>query len=516
MLKLLLRALFLSVALVPQLNARSVLIYGRGQDAKKLDPADITDGESVKVVSNIFDNLVTYAEDSAEIVPELAVKWDVSEDGKTWAFHLRPDVKFHDGTPLNSEAVVFTINRIIDPENEYRFQGAFGYAGSYKMIESVRAVDALTVEFKLKFATVIFLPNLAMFPAGIISPAAMKKLGENFGMRPVGTGPFKFQAWSRQEKLVLVANQNYWAGKPEVDSVIFKPVRENSARSLQLEQGAIHMMDGIDFSDVARLQETKGVQVHVAPGMNFAYLAMNNAVKPFDNPMVRKAIAHAVDKPKIIKLAYHGFGQPGVNPLPPTIWGYHEGIQDYPLDTAKAKALLQEAGFPNGFKTQLWAMPNPRPYMPQPRKVAQVIQEGLKAIGVEIEIVTYDWGQYLERTANGEHPMCLLGWSTDNADPDNFLYELLDKTNAVKGSALNVSFYRSDPLHELLTAAQREYDRSKRLSLYHKAQEIIHQDVPMVPLAYLPIVQAQSTRVKGYTVHPTGLIRLRKVSLSER
>jgi len=174
---------------------------------------------------------------------------------------------------------------------------------------------------------------------------------------------------------------------------------------------------------------------------------------------------------------------------------------------------LKQAGFPNGFNTQLWAMPNPSPYRPQPRQVAQVLKESLKEIGIEVQIVSYDWNQYLDRTANGEHPMCLLGWSTDNADPDNFLYELLDKDKAVKGSANNVCFFRNDRVHEVLVAAQKEFDRKKRKSLYWEAQSIIHRESPMIPLAYLPIVAAYSSRVKGYKIHPTGMVRLFKVRL---
>ncbi|MBI2191709.1 MAG: ABC transporter substrate-binding protein [Planctomycetes bacterium] len=496
-------------------SAASVLIYGRGEDSKKLDPADVTDGESVKVAVNVFDTLITYAEESAELRPGLALKWEGSRDGLNWIFHLRPGVRFHDDTPFNAEAVLFTFQRLLDAENPYRFGGAFAYSPSYQMIESVRAVDDLTVEFRLKYPAVVFLPNLAMFPASIVSPEAVKRWSKDFFRQPVGTGPFIFQTWTPHEKLVLKANPGYWDGKPGVERLIFKPVKENTARALQLENGVIHLMDGIDFADVDRLKQAAGVIVQTAPGMNLAYLALNCETRPFDDARVRRAIAHAVHKPRILKLAYHGYGQAGVNPLPPTVWGYHAGIEDWPYDPARGRTLLQEAGLAAGFKSQLWAMPNPRPYMPQPKQVAQVIKEGLKEIGVQVEIVSYDWNQYLDRVANGEHPMCLLGWTTDNGDPDNFLYELLDRDKAVKGSANNVCFYRNDRLHELLVGAQREFDPEKRRQGYLQAQEIIHQDVPMIPLAYLPLVAAHSTRVKGFRLHPTGVLRLHRVRLED-
>ena len=505
--------LLLLVSLLFHCNAESVLIYARGEDSKKLDPADVVDGESVKVIVNVFETLVTYAEDSADIVPALAEKWEVSKDGKSWTFKLRPNVKFHDGTAFNAEAVRFSLDRLLNPKNSYRFEGTFGYAGSYKMIDSIEVVDELTVRFSLKHPTVIFLPNLAMFPACIISPAAMKKHGNKFFRNPVGTGPFVFRQWRPKRKIVLTANPNYWGGKAGCDSIVFVPVKENASRALQLERGKIHMMDGVDFTDIGRLKKQNGVTVKTAPGMNMAYLAMNCDVKPFNDVRVRQAVAFAVNRKKILKLAYHGYGQPGVNPLPPTVWGYHSGIEARATNSGNGRQLLKQAGFPNGFKTQLWAMPNPRPYMPQPRQVAQVLKESLKEIGIEVQIVSYDWNQYLDRTANGEHPMCLLGWSTDNADPDNFLYELLDKDKAVKGSANNVCFFRNDRVHEVLVAAQKEFDRKKRKSLYWEAQSIIHRESPMIPLAYLPIVAAYSSRVKGYKIHPTGIVRLFKVRL---
>ena len=200
--------------------------------------------------------------------------------------------------------------------------------------------------------------------------------------------------------------------------------------------------------------------------------------------------------------------------MPPTLWGYNDDIKDYTYDPAKAIALLKEAGLEKGFDTELWAMPVPRPYMPDGRKVAEAIQGDLKKVGINAKIVSYDWGTYLKKTSNGEHDMALMGWTGDIGDPDNFLYVLLDKDNAVK-PAQNISFYKSDKLHEVLTKAQVETDHKKRIELYRQAQQIIHDDAPMVPLAHSTVVVPVQQAVSGFVMDPTGRRRFAEVWLDK-
>ncbi len=494
-------------------GAGAILVFGRGADAKKLDPADIDDGESVKVCNQIFETLVTYAKQSAELVPLLATSWEQSEDGKTWTFHLREGVTFHDGTPFDAGAVVFSLDRHVDPDNPYRFKGAFTYSSNYRVIETMEAVDPHTVRFRLKEPSAVFLANLAMFPASIVSPAAVKEKGADVQRNPVGTGPFRFVKWVPAEKIVLEAYPDYWGEKPELGGVIFKPVKENAARLQQLKRGEIHMMDNFSFSDIEPIVDDPDLVFESVTGMNFAYLAMNNTHPPFDKRKVRLAVAHALDKKKLIQLAVFGYGATGPNPMPPSVWGYHDGIEDYPHDPDRAKALLEEAGFPDGFETELWAMPNPRPYMPRPKEAAQIIKQDLAAVGIEAEILSPPWNTYLDKVQSGEHPLCILGWTTDNGDPDNFLWQLLSKENAVKGASQNVAFYRDDEVSEILDRAKSELDPGKRKALYEKAQERIHRDAPMIPLLYLPQMIAHRKEVEGYTVHPIGVVRLWPVRL---
>ncbi len=489
------------------------LVYGRGKDSVKLDPANVTDGESMKVTKQILDTLVTYKKGGTEVVPHLAKSWNVSEDGLVWKFHLREGVKFHDGTKLDAQAVKFNFERWMNKDHPYH-QGEFVYwgymfGGFPGIIKGVEAVDDYTIKFTLKSKSATFLPNLAMAPFGISSPKAIKEHGEDYFKHPVGTGPFKFQEWEQGDRIVLVKNKNYWKeGKPYLDKIVFRNIPDNNARFMELQSGTIDMMDGVNPNSVPKLKETDKLKLVLRPSMNVGYLAMNFMKEPFDEPLVRKAINHAINKEEIIESLYAGLAKPAKNPLPPSIWGYNEDTDPYEYDLEKAKELLAEAGYEDGFETTLWSMPNPRPYFPQPKLIAQAIQADLKEIGIKAEIKTYDWGTYLNKTENGEHDMALLGWTGDNGDPDNFLYVLLDKDNAVKGSAGNIAFYRSDELHDLLIEAQQTLDKDKRTKLYKEAQKVINKDAPWVPMAHSTPPLGLKNEINGYVPSPLGIEKL--------
>lgn len=486
-----------------------VLVFARGGDSVGLDPANETDGESFYVTRTVIDTLVDYEVDNTNIIPGLAKSWEPKDKaGLVWVFNLREGVKFHDGTPFNAEAVKFNFDRWMDENNPYRYEGEafeyWGYMFGKDTIKEVRVVDEYTVEIELNKPFAPFINNLAMPCFGISSPAAIKKFGKDYFKNPVGTGPFKFVEWVKDDKIVLEKNTDYWGEGPKLDKLIFRTIPDNSARLMELQAGTIDIMIGLSPQDVQIVKDDQNLQLLLRPSMNVGYLAMNMMKEPFDNPLVRKAINHAVDKKALIDAFYAGLAKPAKNPLPPSLWGYNDEIKDYEYDPAKAKALLAEAGYPNGFKTELWAMPVARPYMPQPKEIATALQQQLAAVGIEAEIVTMDWATYLEKGEFGEHKLYLIGWTGDNGDPDNFLYVLLDKDNAKVGSAGNFAFYKSDQVHDLLVAAQEETDQAKRAKLYEEAQEIIHEDAPWVPLVHSTPPIAARKSVKNFIPHPTG------------
>ncbi|MBO8171451.1 MAG: ABC transporter substrate-binding protein [Bacillaceae bacterium] len=500
------------------------MVFGRGADSKSLDPSQVTDGESLAVTKNIFDTLLDYKGQTTQVEPALATEWENSEDGLTWTFKLREGVKFHDGTDFNADAVVFNFERWMDPEHPYH-QGNFPYYGymfgGYKgdeghIIEEVKKVDDYTVEFKLKRPLGPFLNNLAMSPFGIASPEAVKKYGDKFGENPVGTGPFVFKDWKKNDTITLEKNADYWMeGAPKLDRLIFKVIPDNSARLTALQSGEIDLMIGLNPDDVEAVESDSNLKLFKRPSMNVGYLAMNTEKEPFDNVQVRRAINMAINKQALIDAFYGGLGVPAKNPMPPSLWGYNDSIEDYEYNPEKAKELLAEAGYPNGFKTELWAMPNPRPYMPQPQKIAAAVQADLEKIGIDAEIITHEWTPYLEKTGKGEHTMAFLGWTGDNGDPDNFLYVLLDKDNAKGPDAGNIAFYKSDELHELLIQAQQLSDQAERAELYMQAQEIIHEDAPWVPLVHSTPPLAGKATIQDFAPHPTGSDKFTHVYFSE-
>lgn len=485
------------------------MVYARGADSVGLDPINITDGESIRVTHAIFETLFEYDND-LQLQPKLAESYETSEDGLTWTLALKQGVKFHDGTDFNADAVVFNFERWMDPDNEYHI-GDFPYYpflyGGFKgeeehKIESVVAVDEQTVEIKLKEKIAPFISYLAIPMFGIASPAAIEQYNERFFENPVGTGPFKFDSWSRNDKIIVKANENYYVeGQPMLDQIIFTVVPDNSTRLNVLLSGEADFIDGMNPEDAKTVEDDENLELVKRPSFNEGFMVMNTQKKPFDDIKVRQAMNMAIDKSSIVDGFYGGFGEVAKNPIPPSLWGYNDDIEDYAFDAEGAKKLLAEAGYPDGFETEIWTMNNPRPYLPQPMKTAEAIQADLEKIGVKATIVTYEWATYLEKTGNGEHPMALYGWTGVMADPDNFLYPNLSNTN-MEPPANNIAFYDNNEFQQLIDDARTTFEESERIELYKKAQEIFHADAPWVPLAHTTPPIGFADYIKGFEPHP--------------
>ena len=482
------------------------LVFGRGGDSVSLDPSRVTDGESMKVAANIFETLINFGEQDTTLQPGLAKEWEASEDGLTYTLELEEGVKFHDGTDFNAEAVVKNFERWAngDADTFPYYQSMFGgFKGDEgHVIESVTAEGDHTVVFTLKRPQAPFLKNLAMTMFGIGSPEAFEADAEAFGEKPVGTGPFKFVEWKRNDSITVEKNEDYWKeGLPKLDRVVFRSIPDNGARLNALITGDIDLADGINPSDQATISGDDNLQLFERPSLNIGYLGMTVTREPFGDKLVRQAFNHAIDKQAIIDAFFEGAAEMAKNPIPPSIPAFNDSIEGYEYDPEKAKELLAEAGYPDGFEMELWAMPVPRPYMPDGAKVAEVIQKNLADIGVTAEIVSYEWATYLEKASKGEADAFLLGWTGDNGDADNFIYALLDGDNI---GSNNYTYYDNDELHDILIEAQTEVDEDKRNELYAKAQEIIHEDAPWVPLAHSTPLLAGSAYITGFKAHPTG------------
>ncbi|OQX28847.1 MAG: ABC transporter substrate-binding protein [Spirochaeta sp. LUC14_002_19_P3] len=483
-----------------------VLVFARSGDSVGLDPARETDGESFYASHQIFDTLVEFKTGTTEIVPALADKWEVSKDGLNYKFFLRKGVKFHDGTPFNAEAVVFSFMRQLDENHPYYEYGPWKYWGYMDMsaiVDTITAVNEYTVEFKLKKVEAPFIANLAMDFAAIVSPTAYKANPEGFASKPVGTGPFKFVSWTKDSDIVLEKNKDYWQ-PVYLDRLILKVIPDATARWLALQKGEADIIDFPAADDLPAMDKDDNIQLIQQPGLNVGYLALNNEKKPYDDKRVRQAMNYAINRDEIIKAVYGSAGQPAKNPIPPTMWSYNDDIKPYPYDPAKAKALLAEAGYPNGFETEIWAMPVARPYNPDARKIAEIMQAQLAKVNIKVEIISYEWGTYLDKTDTGEHQAAMLGWTGDNGDPDNFLFVLLSIPAAEKPAG-NIAFWRNEAFNSLIVEAKETTDAAKRTQLYRKAQEIFHEEAPWVTIAHSVVTVPARTAVKNFKISPTGL-----------
>lgn len=496
-------------------NNHGKLIIGRANDSMTLDPACATEMDSFKVTANIFETLVRYSKDQGEIVPCLAESWSCSEDGLVWSFKLRKGVKFHDGTLFNAYAVAFNFNRWMDANNPYH-NDVFRYwnyifGGFPGFVESVKAVSDYNLEIRLSEPYAPFLNALAMPAFGIASPEAIKKYNDSLNENPIGTGPFIFKSWEKNKTIVLERNDNYWNGLAKVNELEFKVIPSSKERLEELKQGNIHIADYLSPEDIEKVKYDPNLHLYLRPSFNIGYLVMNNEKHPFYLRKVRLAINHCIDKDKLIRDVFDNMAKPAITYMPPSLWGYNENIETYEYDPERAKQLLKDAGFPEGFKTRLWVMDASREYFPKPYEVAEFIKESLGQINIDVEIMVLSWNEYIKKINRGEHDMALIGWTGDYADPDNFLYTMLSSENAKLGLTGNYSYYRSKNVDQLLLQARQTSNIYFRRSLYRSIQEIVNYDSPSVPLVHTMPILAASLSVKNYVPSMTGIESLENV-----
>ncbi|MFN2340537.1 MAG: ABC transporter substrate-binding protein [Halanaerobium sp.] len=489
------------------------LIYAQGADADALDPHMTTLGNSADVIVNVFDGLVRFKSGTTEVEAALATDWEISEDGLEYTFNLREGVEFHDGTPFNAEAVVFDIQRQLDSDHPYYMEGSYPYAGfSLGMIEEVRAVDEYTVQFTLENPYAPFIKNLAMFATMIVSPEAVKEYGEDIFKNPVGTGAFKFVEWVRDDQITLVANEDYWDGRPYLDELIFTVIPNNQTRLLELEEGNIHVMEGLNPTDIQRVRDNEELELLEAPGLNVGYIALHNEKEPFDNKLVRQAMNYAINKEEIAEYLMGGQATVAKGALPPTIWSYDESLEGYPYNPAKARELLAEAGYEDGFEFTLRTYSAPRSYNPVGARLATAVQQYLSQVGIDAEIEQLEWGTYIEEGKAGRHTAAFFGWIADNGDPDNFLNVFFNSAN--RGST-NRAFYVNQRVDQLLADAQQITDEAAREEIYKEVQQIIVEDAPFVFLNHMKMQIPVRTNVENYVLYPTSNKYFHKVWLDQ-
>jgi dipeptide transport system substrate-binding protein len=505
------------------------LVYCSEGSPEGFDPALYTAGTTFDASSHpIYNRLSEFKTGTTEAIPGLAESWDVSEDGKTVTFKLRQGVKFHSNdmfTPtrdFNADDVIFSFDRQGNPENPYFTVsgGTYEYFGSMSMpelIESIEKVDDYTVVFNLTRPEAPIIANMAMDFASIVSKEyadAMMAAGtpEMLNQAPIGTGPFSFQAYQKDAVIRYLRNDAYWGDKAKVESLIFAITPDASVRYQKIQAGECHVMAYPNPADVQAMKDAADIVVMEQEGLNVGYLAYNTKVAPFDNANVRKALNMAIDKQAIIDVVFQGSGEIAKNAIPPTMWSYADSIVDDAYDPEAAKAALEAEGVKD-LTMKIWAMPVQRPYNPNARRMAELMQEDFSKVGVTVEIVSYEWGEYLERSkAEDRDGAVLLGWTGDNGDPDNFLAVLLG-CDAVGGS--NRAQWCNEEFDALIQKAKVLPTQAERSDLYEQAQVIFKDQAPWATIAHSIVYMTMRPEVEGYIVHPLGGHIFNQVGLSK-
>jgi dipeptide transport system substrate-binding protein len=525
---LLLATTALAAGLVAAADAKTFVYCSEGSP-EGFDPAPFTAGTTMDASSQaIYNRVVEFEHGTTKVVPGLAESWEVSPDGLVYTFKLRPGVKFHTTdyfTPtrdLNADDIVFTFGRQLnkdDPWFDYA-GGNWEYFNSMSMpeiVKSIEKVDDMTVKLTLNRPDATMLANLAMDFASVVSKEYADKLLadgtlELLGQLPVGTGPFQYVDYQKDAVIRYRANPDYWRGKPQIDDLIFAITADNGVRWQKLKAGECHLMPFPNPADIEAMKQEPGITVMEQEGLNVGYLAYNTQMKPFDDPRVRKALNMAIDKQAIIDAVFQGTGKIAKNPIPPTMWSYDELTVDDPHHPEAAKKLLEEAGV-SGLKMKIWAMPVQRPYNPNARRMAELIQADFAAIGVEAEIVSMEWGEYLKQSsALDRDGAVLLGWTGDNGDPDNFLAVLLGCDGV---GANNRAQWCYQPFEDLIQKAKGTSDQEARTDLYVEAQKVFKEQAPWATIAHSLATVPMSSKVSGFVQDPLGHYNFEKVDIAE-
>lgn len=515
----------LLAACQPQLpqTVRSGLVYCSEGSPESFNPQLVTSGTTIDAISQqLYDRLLDIDPATGELLPGLAKSWQVSADGQHYQFVLRDNVQFHQteyfkpSRPLTAEDVVFTFNRIMQVSHPFHYQGGGNYpffqsvdwAG---LVDSVTAIDQQTVMFQLSRPDSSFLSNLATDFAAILSAEYANQLTASgaqwhIDRYPIGTGPFRFKEYQKDVLIRYYRHRNYWREPAKPEQLVFDIVPNNARRMAKL---FTHECDVVAFPRVSELKlisQRPDVDVQESTSMNVGFWAFNTTKPPFDNAKVRKALAMAINREAILQAVYFSHATAAHSVLPPTSWAYNADLPQLPYDPAKAKALLQEAGFGQGLNMDIWAMPVQRLYNPNALKMAELMQADLAKIGVRATVVSYEWNSFRRKLSDGEHDSVLIGWSADNADPDNFFRPLLSCSAATTGT--NRANWCDSNFDRLISQALLTADQKQRRSYYLAAQQYLAEQMPLLSIAHSQRFQAISSDISGVAINPYGGIAL--------
>lgn len=508
--------------------ANKTLIYCSEASPSGFDPTrQVTGTDSDATAETMFNRLTEFERGSTQIRPGLAEKWDVSADGLSYTFTLRSGVKFH-STPyfkptrdFNADDVVFTLQRMVNKNHPFNKAAPveFPYVndmGINQNIAAIEKIDEQTVRVKLKKVDAAFLQNLATSFASIHSAEYANQLlktgkAKQINTHPIGTGPFVFRGYQKGTRIRFDGNKDYWR-KDEVllDKLIFSITTDASRRFQKLKHGECHIMAVPRPADLMSMETNPNIKLLKQAGFNLGWLSYNVEKSPLNQLEVRQALDMAINKPAILAAVYQGAGQLATNPMAPAQWSFNKKLKDAPFDPVKAKALLKKAGIQEGTEITLWAMPVQRPYNPNPQLMAQMIQADWAKVGINAKIISYEWSEYIQRAAAGEHDVLMIGWTGDNGDPDNWLGVNLG-CEAINGN--NYSRWCNKEFNDLVVKARTINNQAERTKLYEKAQEVFKRELPWTTIAHSTVYKPVSQSVEGFKISPFGLNSFYGVSI---
>ena len=510
---------------VPALS--KTLVYCSEGSPENFTPAVNTTGTSFDAARPFYDQLVIFERGSSKVVPGLAESWTVAENGLTITFKLRKGVKFHSSATFkptrdfNADDVIWSFERQWKAEHPYAkvSGGKYDYFADMdmgKLLDTITKTDDYTVVMKLKEPNAPMMANLAMDFASIHSAEYADMLSKSgkpelMDQQPIGTGPFSFVTYQKDAVIRYKANPAYWGEKALVDDLVYAITSDPTARYSKLKAGECHYAIAPRPADLPEIRKDAKLQVISQSGLNIAYWAFNVQKPPFDKKEVRQAMNMAIDKPTIIRDVYLGAGQAAKNMIPPTLWGYNDAVKDYAYDPVKAKELLVKAGITAPLDIDLWYMPVQRPYNPNAKRIAEMMQADLAKVGVNAKLVTFEWGEYRKRAQQGEHQTAQLGWTGDNGDPDNFFF--LRGCSGARAGGQNITKWCNKEFDELLVKARSLSDISERAKLYEQMQVIMKEEAPDLTIAHSIVNDAAVANLTGYKMAPLGSHHFKGVDL---
>jgi len=508
------------------LLSKKSIIYCSEGSPESFNPQMVTSGTTTDATSNqLYNSLITYKDDSQEISPSLAKSWHMTKDGKKVTFYLRKDVKFHRTeyfTPtrnLNAKDVIFSFKRILDVEHQYHkvSGGEYPFFKSIEfstLVKDIEEINEYTVRFTLNRADSSFLANLATDFAIILSAEYaqyLSKYGSEYqiDIMPIGTGPFKYKEYRAGSFIRYLAHENYWQKKINIEQLIFDITPSNTGRLTKL---LAKECDVVAYPIAhQKITDRPDLLLNEITSFNIGYLGFNTTVPPFNNKLVRKAVAYAINKDVIIDTIYFSKAEIANTIIPPSSWAYSKDIPAQEFSITKAIAALTEAGYPDGFTIDLWAMPIQRPYNPDALTMAKLIAVDLEKIGITVNIFhKYEWTTFLQLVEKGNHQAVLLGWTADNPDPDNFFTPLLSCNSAKHGQT--GTFWCNEKFDQLIKKSLQTADIKKRKVYYAEALKIIADEMPLIPLAHSKRFQARDKNITGKLLKAFGGINFTEIN----